>query len=460
MGATCSSAGTRVAPSDFEGAHGHKSTHGASKSSAIHIAASTNNVKELIALLDDGKLLATGAINSRDEHNDTALCLAARAGHMAALAELLAYGADVNIPGANQSTPLIIAAVRASTATGRKGGCECVELLASAGADARAVNVFKDSALNVAKKNRLEQLVRILAPLELERLSGRASAHDAARWALDLLPPAGVSHYAYKDPIDVDRANFAIRRARALGAPRARIQDLEQRRDMAPREREHAADTLQTAADGTSCLFFFVRADKLLAHKWDVGETLPSLQELRRARPSWLAVRQIDLEGACNGSYITEYLAVSHRWEDPAQPDPTGKQREALLVYLRAHPKIAYVFFDYSVRAHWICTRALQCGTRVLVQDLVQRRRSNLNHAVAVDATGAAHSVGAVRVHVYAAEHQHALPRMLGPDLGRPQLHVAILDTDGGVALHAGCDGERAVGCTPDGAPLRDHLNA
>ena len=43
-----------------------------------------------------------------------------------------------------------------------------------------------------------------------------------------------------------------------------------------------------------------------------------------------------------SGAWAADTLAVSHRWETPDEPDPTGAQ----LAALRAHPEIAWVWVD------------------------------------------------------------------------------------------------------------------
>ena len=48
------------------------------------------------------------------------------------------------------------------------------------------------------------------------------------------------------------------------------------------------------------------------------------------------------------GEYTATYLAVSHRWLDAVQPDADGAQQRALQGYLRAHPEIEYVWFEYA----------------------------------------------------------------------------------------------------------------
>ena len=45
--------------------------------------------------------------------------------------------------------------------------------------------------------------------------------------------------------------------------------------------------------------------------------------------------------------YVSDLLAVSHRWEDPSAPDGAGAQLRAIRAYLDAHPEVVGVWFDF-----------------------------------------------------------------------------------------------------------------
>ena len=45
---------------------------------------------------------------------------------------------------------------------------------------------------------------------------------------------------------------------------------------------------------------------------------------------------------------IKDVLFVSHRWEEPGRPDVDGVQLEKIKEYLKEHPEIKWVWFDYS----------------------------------------------------------------------------------------------------------------
>jgi hypothetical protein len=74
---------------------------------------------------------------------------------------------------------------------------------------------------------------------------------------------------------------------------------------------------------------------------------LPRYQELRKHHAHRLVLKTIDFKRACAGDYVSEYLAVSHRWETPKDPDPDGRQLESLRKHLMSNRAIKWVFFDY-----------------------------------------------------------------------------------------------------------------
>ena len=45
---------------------------------------------------------------------------------------------------------------------------------------------------------------------------------------------------------------------------------------------------------------------------------------------------------------IKDFLFISHRWEKPGRPDIMGVQLKAIKEYLKEHPEIKWVWFDYS----------------------------------------------------------------------------------------------------------------
>ena len=43
---------------------------------------------------------------------------------------------------------------------------------------------------------------------------------------------------------------------------------------------------------------------------------------MEATHPGWLVEKEISFDSMCSGAYVGEYLAVSHRWEKPEDPDP------------------------------------------------------------------------------------------------------------------------------------------
>ena len=103
-----------------------------------------------------------------------------------------------------------------------------------------------------------------------------------------------------------------------------------------------AAERQRREASATS--FYFLDASKLRACSL---ERLPRLQDLRRDHPDWIIKKRIDMTSSLLGEYREEMLGVSHRWEDPKEPDTKGKQLAALKRHLTKHPEIKFVWFDF-----------------------------------------------------------------------------------------------------------------
>lgn len=96
---------------------------------------------------------------------------------------------------------------------------------------------------------------------------------------------------------------------------------------------------------GEECAFWFILAAELRALPTDQLVTLPKLQSLRTSeRRSWLVQKTIRFVDLCAGAYRREYLTISHRWETPDQPDPTGAQLAAIQQHLQLHTSIVYVW--------------------------------------------------------------------------------------------------------------------
>ena len=107
---------------------------------------------------------------------------------------------------------------------------------------------------------------------------------------------------------------------------------------------DKVADEKAAATEGMECSFWFVNADSL-RRAWK--PSLPMMQTLRTQEPHLLIQKTIGFTEGIKGAY-KNILVVSHRWETPTDPDPTGAQALAVQAYLKAHPEIDAVWFDFS----------------------------------------------------------------------------------------------------------------
>lgn len=90
--------------------------------------------------------------------------------------------------------------------------------------------------------------------------------------------------------------------------------------------------------------FYFLHASKICSCSF---ERLPRLQDLKRAHPDLIVKKPVDMTSSLLGVYRENMLGVSHRWEQPDEPDTHGKQFATLKRYLADHPKIEFVWFDF-----------------------------------------------------------------------------------------------------------------
>ena len=96
--------------------------------------------------------------------------------------------------------------------------------------------------------------------------------------------------------------------------------------------------------EGKRCSFWFIRAAKLRDFS---GTTPPRMQELRRNHPDWLEQRKISFTDGHAEHYVSNTLVISHRWEEPAEPDSSGVQFSAIKQHLLANEAIEWVWFDF-----------------------------------------------------------------------------------------------------------------
>ena len=153
--------------------------------------------------------------------------------------------------------------------------------------------------------------------------------------ALSVESPDADITAAYEGASADERSAFFVKVALALAAPGAAEQVGVQPAQAPPIDDE----------GGERIVLWFIKADKLR----DCDDrVLLRFQDLQRQRPDWFVEKEITLEGACAHEYADEVLAVSHRWENPAEPDTQGKQFAAMREYVRGKPAIKHVWVDFS----------------------------------------------------------------------------------------------------------------
>jgi hypothetical protein len=147
------------------------------------------------------------------------------------------------------------------------------------------------------------------------------------------------------------------RRATALGLLQKCGQCIHAAAESKALEQDGFAQKMETnaqnaATEGMECSFWFVNADSLRRAAMpclprDKKPCLPMMQTLRTEEPHRLVQKTIGFVEGISGAY-KNILVVSHRWETPTDPDPTGAQALAVQAYLDAHPEIDAVWFDFS----------------------------------------------------------------------------------------------------------------
>ena len=258
---------------------------------------------------------------------------AAEKGDSEALQSLIDNGARVDATNKYGSTPLHLSA--------QNGHVDVSRLLIDKGARVDATNKYGTTPLHAArdhaKRNRAE-LKQLLTPEgarrfieETKAARFKETAINAIRRSPALLPLA----------VDVAGLSTALDESPTLGVS-------EEELHAARSALERAREVQQLAGDGVSCTFTFLIADKI-RHSTSSPGPLPRLQDLERDHPDWLETRELSLEKVCRGEYVEEYVAVSHRWDTPEAPDPSGEQMSALRNFLlEERPQARWVFYDYS----------------------------------------------------------------------------------------------------------------
>ena len=104
-------------------------------------------------------------------------------------------------------------------------------------------------------------------------------------------------------------------------------------------------EKLEAAHRGTACEFQFMRTKNLLERE---GSSLPNYQDVSSDPDAMVSLYLTSIE-CCQHLFREKVLVVSHRWDSPDQPDPSGKQLQALKRQIRANPQYDYVWI---VRSH------------------------------------------------------------------------------------------------------------
>ena len=109
-------------------------------------------------------------------------------------------------------------------------------------------------------------------------------------------------------------------------------------------------EKLAAARAGKACEFQFMRAKVLLARDYKSAPMHKSVED----DPELYTMLYLSSAECCQHMFRDKVLAVSHRWDRPNEPDPTGAQMKASKRMLRANPQYEYVWL--------VRRRALSCA--------------------------------------------------------------------------------------------------
>ena len=91
------------------------------------------------------------------------------------------------------------------------------------------------------------------------------------------------------------------------------------------------ADSAETSTE--TCSFWCLHGDWVRKYP---GKKLPFFQELRNKHPEALIQVTISYAQVVTGALVEDFLAVSHRWMEPNDPDPDGEQLKAIKAFLNS----------------------------------------------------------------------------------------------------------------------------
>jgi hypothetical protein len=108
-------------------------------------------------------------------------------------------------------------------------------------------------------------------------------------------------------------------------------------------------EKLAAARAGKACEFQFMRAKVLLERDYKSAPMHKSVED----DPELYTMLYLSSAECCQHMFREKVLAVSHRWDRPEEPDPTGAQMKAIKRMLRANPQYEYMWL--------VRCRALSC---------------------------------------------------------------------------------------------------
>ncbi|KOO25348.1 trafficking protein particle complex 8 [Chrysochromulina tobinii] len=103
-------------------------------------------------------------------------------------------------------------------------------------------------------------------------------------------------------------------------------------------------EKLAAARAGKACEFQFMRAKVLLERDYKSAPMHKSVED----DSELYTMLYLSSAECCQHMFRDKVLAVSHRWDRPEEPDPTGAQMKAIKRMLRANPQYEYMWLDYS----------------------------------------------------------------------------------------------------------------
>ena len=143
-------------------------------------------------------------------------------------------------------------------------------------------------------------------------------------------------------------------------------------------------DAMGRYAEGEACSFWFMRASVFMRES--KLDRLLKMQDLRNdpGRADWLVQRVVTFADVIAGACY-DCLVVSHRWEEPDQPDKLNEQFMAIRAYIQENPSIAWVWYGAAAfaRSTRVSQPSFTCSRSAYAHALITfpRRGRLLVHA-------------------------------------------------------------------------------